>query len=327
VLGLVARKGVKGVQAQVLDQCEAAVQDSGMLERVMESAAPVSLPGALAAPPQDEETELEGPGPCVGVPILLRGEALGVLSVARDAGQPEHSEDEVALLSSVARRVGTIVEGARLREAAEQAAVLQERQRLARDLHDSVTQSLYSLTLLSEITRRSAQAADLDGVAYHVHRLGEVAQQALKEMRLLIYELRPLALEREGLVGALQQRLDAVEGRAEVEARLLVEGEGNLAEPVEAALYHIALEALNNALKHSGASGVTVKLRLAGPETKLEVVDNGRGFDLDGVADSVGMGLATMRQRAEGIGAALSIHSIPGEGTVIAVDVGQGDEA
>lgn len=131
-----------------------------------------------------------------------------------------------------------------------------------------------------------------------------------------------MVLEQEGLVRALQQRLDAVEGRAAVEARLLVEEEGRLTAPVEEALYLIALEALNNALKHAAATSVTVRIRAAGERAELEVSDNGRGFDPQAVRDTGGMGLVTMRERAEGLGGALTILSAPGEGTRVKVSVG-----
>jgi signal transduction histidine kinase len=108
-----------------------------------------------------------------------------------------------------------------LAQKAAEAAVIAERNRLARELHDSVTQSLYSSTLLAEAGQRLAGTGDLERTQGYLSRLGEITQGALKEMRLLVHELRPLALQKEGLVGALQQRLDAVERRAGVDARLV----------------------------------------------------------------------------------------------------------
>jgi signal transduction histidine kinase len=244
-----------------------------------------------------------------------------VLSVIREANVPLFDEAQVALLTSLAERVGALVDSAQLRQRAEQAAVLEERHRLARDLHDSVTQSLYSLTLLAETGRRSALRGDLDGVANYVGRLGQVSQQALKEMRLLIYELRPPVLEQEGLVGALQQRLDAVEGRAGVETRLLVEGEAELDASVEDALYRIAIEALNNALKYAAAALVTVRVCAQDGIAELDVVDDGLGFNPKETGDTGGMGLVTMRERAERLGGTLQIVSAPGEGTKVQVRV------
>jgi len=199
-------------------------------------------------------------------------------------------------------------------------AAMEERRRLARDLHDSVTQSLYSLTLLAEAARRLAKAGDLERVENQVARLGETAQQSLKEMRLLVYELRPLPLEQEGLIGALQQRLDAVEKRSGVNARLIVENLDRLPEPIEAALYYIAQEALNNSLKHSGASNVTVNLSGEQQHVRLEVIDNGRGFDRAAIADRGGLGLTSMRERAELLGGSLTLESTPGNGTRLTVD-------
>ena len=164
------------------------------------------------------------------------------------------------------RMVGAMIDisdRVRLSEAQAQAA-LEERQRLARELHDSVTQSLYSLTLLAEASRRTAQAGEVEKVVGNIARLGETAQQALKEMRLLVYELRPLALEQAGLADALQHRLDAVEKRAGINAQLRVELDVKLPPHVENALYRIAQEALNNSLKHAEANKVVVSLRSSG---------------------------------------------------------------
>jgi PAS domain S-box-containing protein len=200
-------------------------------------------------------------------------------------------------------------------------AALEERQRLARELHDSVTQSLYSLTLLAEAGRRTAAAGDAERTSAHIARLGETAQQALKEMRLLVYELRPLALETAGLAEALQQRLDAVEKRAGVDARLRVDLEMELPFEVEHALYRIAQEALNNALKHSGAANVTVRLEAREGRVELQVADNGRGYATESMAGRGGLGLVSMRERAEALGGTLAIDTQPGAGTRVQVRV------
>ena len=177
------------------------------------------------------------------------------------------------------------------------------------------------MTLLSEAGRQLVEVGDLGRIEGYLERLGEISQQALKEMRLLVYELRPLVLRREGLVGALQQRLDAVEKRAGVDARLLVEGDVEMPTSVEEALYRIAQEALNNALKHAGASNVTVCVRNLKDYIELEVIDDGVGFDLVTVGDNGGMGLTSMRERAEKIDGMLDITSASGEGTRVRVGV------
>ena len=203
----------------------------------------------------------------------------------------------------------------------EELAVLQERNRLARELHDSVTQSLHSATLLAEAGQRVAGTGDIERARGYLIRLGEISQQALKEMRLLVYELRPLALSGIGLEAALQQRLDAVERRSGVEVELSVEEGLDLPASVEEELYRIAIEALNNALKHAKPTLVTVTLRIVEkpdvPCVELIILDDGIGFDLALERDVGGLGLVSMRERIEKLGGDLTIISTPGEGTQV----------
>ena len=213
------------------------------------------------------------------------------------------------------------IENARLYEQGRALAATEERQRLARELHDSVTQTLYSLTLLAEASRRTAQGGDMDKVVANIARLGETAQQALKEMRLLVYELRPMALEQTGLAEALQHRLDAVEKRAGVEAQLNVDLNIELPADVENSLYRIAQEALNNSLKHAEATSVTVNLRAAEGNVELEITDNDRGFEEETMDDKGGMGLGNIRERSETLGGQWSITSKPNEGTRVWIRV------
>jgi PAS domain S-box-containing protein len=256
----------------------------------------------------------------IGVPIHTTGRVLGVLSVFGEAIQKFSAED-IALLAAIANHVGVAVESAQLRQRAEHAAVMEERQRLARELHDSVTQSLYSLTLFAEAGMDSARAADLGQIEHYLSRIGENALQALKGMRLLIFELRPLALSQEGLVGALRQRLEAVERRAGVEAQLVAETPFELPAHVETGLYRIAQEALNNVLRHSAATRVTVRIGADDDGLLLEVIDNGQGFELGSVGDQGGMGLASMQERVEMLAGSLQIVSKPGQGTSIQIAV------
>jgi signal transduction histidine kinase len=254
----------------------------------------------------------------LGVPLIVKNELYGGI-VFYYATATGFSEADFALADSLGNQAALAIENARLHRQAEQLAIVRERERLARELHDSVTQSLYSVTLLAEAGQRLAGTGDLDRVQGYLDRLGEISQQALKEMRLLVYELRPLVLRREGLVGALQQRLDAVEKRAGVDARLLVSGEIELPAPVEEALYRIAQEALNNALKHAAPTAVTVHVQRDGGQATLEVTDDGRGFDPTAPNDAGGMGLVSMEERVERLGGKMEIVSRPGEGTTVRV--------
>lgn len=253
--------------------------------------------------------------------LSREGQLMGTLNVYTFAEPRTFGDDELALLTGLADQAAQAIENAQLRQQAELAAVMEERGRLARELHDSVTQSLYSLTLLAEGYQRSARAGQLEHPEESLIELGEIAQQALKEMRLLVHQLRPLALEREGLLGALHQRLSAVEKRAGVEARLVAEDVVELPAPIEEELYRIAQEALNNALKHAAATSVIVYVRADNGRVELEVADNGRGFDPKTISDRSGMGLIGMQERVEKLGGRLTIDSAPGEGTRVKISV------
>jgi nitrate/nitrite-specific signal transduction histidine kinase len=256
----------------------------------------------------------------VGVPIHTRGQMMGVLSVIGEPGR-EFSPEEVALLASISDDVALAVDNARLFAQAEKLAVMEERSRLARELHDSVTQLLYSLTLFAEAGIRMNQAHDPERTDQFLQRVNETARQAHKEMRLLIYELRPPTLAEEGLVGALQHRLDSVEKRSGLDACLEVEGDLEIPMALEDGLFRVTVEALNNALKHASATQVSVRLRQQGPDVSLEVIDNGMGFDLGSIKNGGGMGLQGMSERVQRMGGSLQISSKPGAGTRISVDL------
>jgi signal transduction histidine kinase len=257
-----------------------------------------------------------------GLAVLLRGRdrVLGLLSV-QSYELATYTGDDLELLELLAAHAAIALENTRLYQQAQTAAVLEERNRLARDLHDSVTQSLYSLTLLAEGWRRLAQRGRLPDVDSALAELGEIAQQSLKEMRLLIFELRPPVLEQAGLLGALHQRLGAVERRAGVEARLIAEELVKVPPQVEQGLYHITQEALNNALKHARATTVTVFVRANGAWIEVEVTDNGCGFEPERLNGQSGLGLISMRERAEQLRGEVVIVSKPGEGTTVKVRV------
>lgn len=203
------------------------------------------------------------------------------------------------------------------------AAVEAERNRMARDLHDSVTQSLYSLVLLTEAGVRSIDSQIQRDAESHLReikttliRLGEIAQQTLQEMRLMVYQLRPVILETQGLTGALEQRLESIERRAGLNARLIIEGAPTLSDVEEQELFSLAQEALNNTLKHSGARSIIVRLIATHSCISLEVRDDGHGFDPNRVTQG-GFGLQSMQQRAEKLGGKLEIDTTPGLGTRI----------
>jgi signal transduction histidine kinase len=204
------------------------------------------------------------------------------------------------------------------KRASEKAAVMEERSRLARELHDSVTQSLYSLTLFAETGKKLAANRDFDRLENCLADVADTSQVILKEMRLLVYDLRPSALEDEGLIGALQKRLDFVEQRSGVRATLEMQGDDKLSIAMEEGLYRIAQEALNNALKHASAKNVTVRIINQKEKIEMIVEDDGIGFDSAAEEDGKGgMGMDNIKERTEKLGGTIEIVASPQKGTKI----------
>ncbi len=212
-----------------------------------------------------------------------------------------------------------------LRQREREKAVAEERNRLARELHDSVAQALYGVTLYSEAAAGHLALGRADRAAEHLQELQDTAQEALAEMRLLIFELRPPILEELGLVAALQARLQAVEGRAGLRTEFKTNLEQRLPPDVEEGLYRIVLEALNNTLKHALARNIRIHLCQDEPErakpsrVTLEIADDGAGFDLAMASERGGLGLSAMEERAAELGAKLEIESTRGVGTSVMV--------
>jgi PAS domain S-box-containing protein len=252
----------------------------------------------------------------IGMPMRVHDRVVGVISALKTDGQPLELE-EMTLFSFIADHLGLLIENMHLSQQAEAAAVLEERARLARDLHDSVTQSLYSATLFAEGGRSLLQQNRISEVDHYLVQLQLITRQALKEMRLLVFELRSSALAGTGLADALQLRLEAVEERSGVQTHFEINNLPNLPPRLEENIYRIAIEALNNILKHANASQVQVHLTCTDNLLELMIGDDGNGFDPQIGKLSAGMGLTSMRERAHQIGGDLKITSQPGTGTVI----------
>ncbi len=266
----------------------------------------------------------------IAAPLSAKSKVIGALVVV--SKQEKFNDDDTRMMSLFADQAAIAIENARLYQQVERIAVMEERNRLARDLHDSVTQSLYGVTLYAEAAARRLSAGDEDGASQNLRELQLTAQDALKEMRLLIFELRPPVLEKEGLMAALQARLDAVEGRAGLQTELHVvpagdspdnwqPGESRLPASVEEGFYRIAQEALNNVLKHARARLVRISLCLEPPLAWIEIKDDGEGFDPQTVDERGGFGLCGMRERAAQLGGRLVVDSQPKAGTSVRVEV------
>jgi nitrate/nitrite-specific signal transduction histidine kinase len=261
----------------------------------------------------------------LALPLTAKGRPTGLLflGTASPARTPLSAE-QWALLRSLGQQIGVAVENAHLVEQAEQSAVQAERTRLARELHDSVTQTLFSANLIAGIVPLLWDADPVEG-RRRLEELQQLTQGALAEMRMLLLELRPEALASSSLPDLLSRLAEAVTARARVPVTFSCAGDMSpLAEgawrDVRIALYRIAQEALNNMAKHAGASAAKLILNVRGPEpiVALEIADNGRGFDPSNIPAGH-LGVKIMRERAEAIGATLHLASKPGRGTRITV--------
>lgn len=250
----------------------------------------------------------------VSAPILVQDQSYGAVSLFYDRPRT-FSAEEIRLAIAFADQAALAIENDRLRTQAREAAVAAERTRLVRDLHDAVTQTLFSTSLIADVLPRLWDRNPDEGQR-RLAELRELTRGALAEMRTLVLELRPSALTEAKLRDLLCQLAESVTGRARVPVRLEVEGDCDVAAEVKVALYRIAQEALSNVAKHAGASEAVVRLHCRPGAVEMCVCDDGLGFDASGLPpDSLGLGI--MRERALVIGAELTIDSRVGEGTEV----------
>ena len=259
--------------------------------------------------------EAEGIASMIEIPVFSTdGQPLGFFSVAYTT-EHHFDDSEQRLLAALADRAAVAISNAELYERSQRVASLEERQRLARELHDSVSQALYGIALGARTARTQLDrnpAAAVEPVDYVL----SLAEMGMAEMRALIFELRPESLESEGLVAAIRKQSEAVQARHGVQIETALCEEPDVPLPVKEAAYRIAQEALHNVIKHSGASQVRVALTPIDGGVQLDVSDNGKGFDTGGEFPGH-LGLASMRERAAKSGGQLEIRSREGTGTQV----------
>jgi len=303
--------------------------DQGTVGRVASTGKPVAVKDARTDPRVSKRatiTEPEGIRSFMQVPIEIGGEVYGVFSA--DYIEPRaFGQDEKRLFLALAQRAALAIDTAQLHEQSQELAVVEERNRLARDLHDAVTQTLFSSSLIAEALPDLWESDQAEGREL-LNDLKQLSRGALAEMRTLLLELRPAALAETPLPDLLRQLGDAVTGRTGVPVGMSVDGHCRVPSDLHVALYRIAQEALNNVVKHSHASQVAVELscvpsfddRFGRPakEIELRVSDNGRGFDPGQIpADRLGLGI--IRERAQAVGAEIEILTQTDQGTAIVV--------
>jgi nitrate/nitrite-specific signal transduction histidine kinase len=253
----------------------------------------------------------------VYIPLSIKGRKLGFFVLGKH--EPGRlSPEELSLMSSIGKQVGVAMENARLYEQAEVVAVTAERSRLARELHDAVTQTLFSANLIADVIPRIWRRDPEQGLR-SLEELRQLTRGALAEMRTLLLEMRPESLERADIKSLLTQLADAFVGRVRVPVSLAIEGDCELTHEVKVVFYRVAQEALNNVAKHSGARQVELSLECQPGQMNLTVRDDGLGFELGSIPPHH-MGISIMRERASSIGATLQVESQVGKSTAVKLE-------
>ena len=276
------------------------------LQEVMARREPVTLPDAINL-----------------FPLIVRDQAVGVLGL-ECAPHEALSAERLRVVAAFAAQAGVALENTKLSAQVGERAAYEERQHLARELHDSVSQALYSIVLGAHAAKKlldHPDPASSQRAAEALSYVQSLAEAGLAEMRALIFELRPDILEREGLAAALRKQAEAVGVRHGLESELEA-SEPTLTFSAKQALFRVAQEALHNVVKHAQAQRVTVKLCQEDAQVHLTIQDDGVGFETDGLFPGH-LGLKGMRERVAALGGELTIASGPG-GTTVAATVPEG---
>ena len=253
----------------------------------------------------------------MGIPLISRNKVIGLLTICfYRANYYTHQDAGIAL--TFGNQTAAAIDNARLRASERAAAAIAERSRLARELHDSVSQALFGISLGAKTARELLKENPVragDSLDYVV----KLTAGALAEMRALIFELRPESLATEGLVNALKRQVHVLFERHSLEADIEVIGnDHDISLDVQQGLYRIALEAVQNTIKHANATRAIIRLNCQSDFIIAEIQDNGRGFDNNGAFPGH-LGLISMRERAEYFGGQLEIQSVPSQGTTVRV--------
>ena len=256
----------------------------------------------------------------IGIPIKSRNTMIGVLSAF--AAQEDFFNPEIReLMQAFANQIAIIFENNRLFTQAQLVATATERDRLGRELHDSVTQSLYSVRLYAEAVRSAIQANKLQTAEKNLEQLTNIAKDGMSNLRLLIFELRPPVLEELGLVDALKKRLEMVENRAGIQTDFSISGDPDLSPDIETQLYWVVYEALSNVLKHAKAKHVSLHFEFSDGRSTVILQDDGIGFDTSKIDLTQSSGLRNVTDRIKTAGGEIQVISEPGEGTTLRIRI------
>jgi signal transduction histidine kinase len=256
----------------------------------------------------------------LGVPVVSHGRVIAAFYLTDKIGASEFTLDDQATIEMLAAHAAIAIENARLYQRSRELSVTEERNRLARELHDSVVQMLFSISLTAEALTGLIDRNPEEAKA-QAENLRELARAASQEMRSLIFELRPAELESDGLLPTLRKHIDVVRRVSHKEIELRDEGYVRQPLALEKELFRIVQEALNNAVKHSEAAHIVVSLGTNDGQARVTVEDNGVGFDpADPLVRTRRLGLTSMEERAEALGGKMRIKSKRGKGTRVQVE-------
>jgi signal transduction histidine kinase len=258
----------------------------------------------------------------MGIPLVVKKRVIGLLVLHHEVAN-FFTDEQASLAMAFAHQAALAIENARLYEQAQQVAVLRERQRLARELHDSVSQALYSIALGARTTQTLVQRELDPGIksrlAEPIEHVISMAEAGLAEMRALIFELRPESLENEGLIAALTKQAAALQARNQLDVQVNLCDEPEVSFEIKLLFYRIAQESLHNVVKHAQARHVRLELSCQADWIKLSIRDDGQGFDIS--PPTQGLGLHSMRERVEGANGVFQVDSAPGEGTLVVAQI------
>jgi signal transduction histidine kinase len=312
VMRIVAQRGF---QSKYLTQLQAIHLDEVTMAWVIDRSHDVWSSGRSKHPDAFELPQFQSDA---HIPLRARGKIQGLLSCYRIPPIP-FDPYQVFFLNAIGEQLGLAVESYRLRLKTEEIATIHERQRLARELHDAVSQSIYSLTLFARSGRDAFERGEQALLLENLEQLEINSLLALKEMRLLLYQLRSVAFEKGGLLQAIESRFNLVERRSGIQATIAVDESVNIPDRMEQELFLLISEALNNALKHATANQVSVTIKPENGNISLVIWNDGKSFDPSQAFG--GMGLDNMRERASALGGQLLISSQPDSGTWIRVEM------
>ena len=312
-----------GLSADSANQLAAVAASSPLFASMLTDREPLQIEDADSDPRLPPGLQGMALASLLMIPLITQAgdeeQVLGCVCLGRKE-KPAFSADETVRLTMISDQIATLIDSDRRRKLA---ITSSERKRLMRDLHDSLSQKLYGLVTTTEAAQAAIEAGSLVDPSEILTRIGENARQAVKEMRLFLFQMQPIDMEKDGLISLLHHRLAAVEGRADIKARLradLADDEIALSKQAEVVLYYIAQEALNNILRHAAAKSISVTLKQGRRNVILEIIDDGCGFDPKKV-ERGGLGLVNMRERTSQIHGKLQIISKPDEGTTVIITV------